>query len=105
VLGQDVEGDVLLSDALHHWAQLLKAVDIGGVGVHRAGQRARLAPGPSVVGLVEQALDLLVLEQQLIHPLGDLKAVLPQDRSGRLDGADRPRLQRHIYHAVLLARE
>jgi hypothetical protein len=101
VLGQDVEGDVLLGDALHHRAQLVEAVDVGGVGVHGPGQRARLGSHAAVVGLVEQALDLLVLEQQGIHPLGDLKAVLAQHRGGRLDGADRPRLQRHISHGAL----
>src|SRR5215203_5538098 len=103
MLGRDVEGDVLLGDALHRRAQLLQPVDVGRIGVHGPGQRARLGSGPSVVGLVEQALDLLVLEQQLIHPLGDLKAVLAQHRSGRLDGADRPRLQRHISHFALPA--
>ena len=96
---------MLLGDALNDRAKLLQPVDIGGVGVDRAGQRARLGSYSPVVGFVEQALDLLVLEQQFIHPLGDLKAVLAQHRSGRLDGADRPRLQRHISHAVLLARE
>jgi hypothetical protein len=100
VLGQDVKGDVLLGDALNHRAELVEAVDVGRVGVHGPGQRARLGADPSVVGLVEQVLDLLVLKQQLVHPLGDLKAVLSQDRGGRLDGADRPWLQRHISHTL-----
>jgi hypothetical protein len=101
VLGPDVEGDVLLGDALNHRAQLLQPVDVGRVGVDGPGQRARLGADPAVVGLVEQALDLLVLEQQRIQPLGDLKAVLAQHRGGRLDSADRPRLQDHILHAAL----
>jgi hypothetical protein len=52
VLGQDVEGDVILGVALNDRAQLVEAVDVGGVGMYGAGQRARLGPYAPVVGLI-----------------------------------------------------
>ena len=84
MLGQDVEADMLLGDALDRW---------GEYGEPRCserrpdgrGKRLGLRAGLAMVRLVEEVADRLVREHPLIHAAGDIQAMGLKCRDGRLD--------------------
>ncbi|MNS50863.1 hypothetical protein D3C72_835220 [compost metagenome] len=89
VLGQDLQADVLLGDALDCCGQGAEVIDVVGIGQDGAGQSARLRAGVAVVRLIEQVANVGVLEHPRIHLVDDVEAVGFEGGNGGFDKRNR----------------
>eukprot|EP00160_Parvularia_atlantis_P001937 Unigene11584_Nuclearia_a/m.35293 Unigene11584_Nuclearia_a/g.35293 ORF Unigene11584_Nuclearia_a/g.35293 Unigene11584_Nuclearia_a/m.35293 type:complete len:305 (+) Unigene11584_Nuclearia_a:299-1213(+) len=85
VLGQNLQGNVLVDDLADQAAKLLQLVDVAGIHQHAVGQGARLVT-TGLVGLVEQRTHLRVLaEHHLVEVGGQRFAAAFQQGDSGLD--------------------
>src|SRR5205085_2228986 len=88
VLGQDLQGDVLVDDGGDHGAQAVELVDVFGVSEDAVGQGA-LLEAALLVRLVKVGNHLGMVREQALVEMGDegFAARLQQGDGGGDDGA------------------